>query len=69
LCNAWDVHITSQAPEACEEGELDSGAGEDISNVDASVDELVAPQDFYHPTLGKSLVTPAIIKENEYFFF
>jgi hypothetical protein len=64
---------TSSATEATkatkthEEGQIVSGEGEDISNVDASVDELVSPKDFYPPTLvfGKFLVTQESIKEFE----
>jgi hypothetical protein len=40
------VEIT-QVPDAREDGENDSDAGEDLSNVDANIDELVAPKDFY----------------------
>jgi hypothetical protein len=47
-----------------EEGEIGSGndsyGREDLSNVDANLDELVALKSSYPPTLvfGKSLVTP-----------
>jgi hypothetical protein len=55
----------SKATDTCEDAEIESGKGEDISNVDANVDELVAPEDFIPPTLvfGKSFVTPESIKE------
>lgn len=54
----------SWAPDAREEGEIDSGGGEDILNVVTSVDKLVSPKDFCPPILvfGKSLVTFELIK-------
>ena len=63
-------------PGSQEEGEIrsgeESGSEKDISNVEVSIDELIAPNASYPPTLvfGKSLTTPELIKgyEEERFF-
>ena len=54
-----------------EDGEIgsgeESGDEEDISNVDASVDELIDPKDSHPPTVvfGRSLTTPELIRSYE----
>jgi hypothetical protein len=57
--------------ESCEDGEIrsgnDSGDGEDLSNVDANLNELVGPKSSYPPTFvfGRSKVTAELINEYE----